>query len=97
MNCYNKFLRLDRDLEPDMCVTVEPGIYFVPAIWECEELTKPLADVVNRSKIDALLKEKFGGIRLEDTVRVRADDKPEILSAGVPTDPEKVLKIVGSG
>jgi Xaa-Pro aminopeptidase len=44
----NKFLRLDRDLTAGMCVTIEPGIYLVPAIWQRDDLVRPLADVVNR-------------------------------------------------
>ena len=69
----DKFLRLDRDLESGMCVTIEPGIYLVPAIWESEELVGPFTDAVNRSAVDALLRDRFGGIRIEETVHVGAE------------------------
>lgn len=93
----NKYLRLDRDLEPGMCVTIEPGVYLVPAIWANDELVKPLADLVNRPKVDALLNDRFGGIRIENTICIReqAAGGPEILTAEVPTDPDEVAAGVG--
>ncbi len=91
----NKYLRLDRDLEAGMCVTVEPGIYLVPAIWESKELTEPLADVVNRDKVDVLLRARFGGIRVEHTICVRDANGPEVLSEMVPTNADDVAGCVG--
>jgi len=91
----DKFLRLDRDLAAGMCVTIEPGIYFVPAIWASDELTAPLADVVNRAKVDRFLDERFGGIRIEHTICVRAAGGPEVLSGSLPTDAQTVATLVG--
>ena len=91
----NKSLRLDRDLQPGMTVTIEPGIYLVPAIWARDDLVKPLADVVNRPKVDALLKDRVGGIRLEDTICVRDTGGPEVLSEALPTDADAVAACVG--
>jgi len=93
----DKFLRLDRDLAPGVCTTIEPGIYFVPAIWASEALVQPLADVVNRSKVDALLTDGFGGIRIEQSIRVRAGDAdgPEVLSAALPTGADEAAAMVG--
>ncbi len=90
----DKYLRLDRDLETGMCVTVEPGIYIVPAIWEDEELVGPLKDVVNRSAVEALLKTRFGGIRIEETVHVAAGG-PETLTAALVSDADDVAQCVG--
>ena len=90
----DKYLRLDRDLEAGMCVTVEPGIYLVPAIWDDEELVGPLKDVVNRPAVDALLKDRFGGIRIEETVHVAAGG-PETLTAALVSDADDVAKCVG--
>ena len=93
----NKYLRLDRDLEPGMVVTIEPGIYLVPEVWANEELVGPFADVVNRRAVDDLLKARFGGIRIEDDVHVREEKSggPEILTADLPTDPDAVTALVG--
>ncbi len=90
-----RFLRLDRDLEPGYCVTIEPGIYLIPAVWDNAELAGPLADVTNRPKIEALLKDRFGGIRIEHTVAVRASGGPEVLTAALPTAPDEVAAALG--
>jgi Xaa-Pro aminopeptidase len=92
----NKYLRLDRDLAPGMAVTIEPGIYLVPAIWARDDLVQPLADVVNRKKVDALLNDQFGGIRIEHTICVRADDRPEVLSDALPTEADQVAALVAA-
>ncbi len=90
------FLRLDRDLAPGMVVTIEPGIYLVPSIWERDALVKPFADVVNRSAVDALLRDEFGGIRIEEDVAVCGESfsGPEVLTAGLPNDPDVVSAII---
>jgi len=91
----NRFLRLDRDLQAGMCVTIEPGIYFVPAIWRSDELTGPYEDAVNRALVEELLAQGFGGIRIEHTVCVRAEGGPEVLSAALPTDARELASLVG--
>ncbi len=91
----NKFLRLDRDLEAGYCLTIEPGIYLVPALWATPEIVQPYRDVVNREKVDALLRDQFGGIRIEHTIHVRADGPPEVLTAALPTQADAVAGLVG--
>ncbi len=90
----DRFLRLDRDLEAGMTVTIEPGIYLVPAIWERKDLVGPFADCVNRPAVDALLADGFGGIRLEDTVHVRQAGGPEVLSGALAIEADEVAAIV---
>ncbi len=92
----DKFLRLDRDLAPGMTLTIEPGIYLVPAVWQRDDLVLPLADAVNRAAVEDLLKESFGGIRIEDTVCVRASGGPENLTESLPKDAEAVSALVGT-
>ena len=80
-----------------MTVTIEPGIYIVPAIWENDELTAPFSGSVNRPAIESLIQDSFGGIRIEDNVHVRAGEMgPEVLTADLPKDAEAVAAIVGS-
>ena len=95
----NKSLRLDRDLAPGMTLTIEPGIYLVPAIWARGDLVGPLADAVNRAKVGALLADRFGGIRIEHTICVRPAESggPEVLSESLPTDADELAACVGSG
>jgi Xaa-Pro dipeptidase len=60
------YLRLTRELEPGFVVTIEPGLYCIPAL-----LRAALAeheDKLNRALIERLL--PFGGIRVEDDVEV---------------------------
>ncbi|MFQ5414437.1 MAG: aminopeptidase P family protein, partial [Phycisphaerae bacterium] len=93
----DRFLRLDRDLEPGMTVTIEPGVYVSPAVWSRDDLVGPLADCVNRPAVDVLLAERFGGIRIEDTVHVLASNapKPEVLTSALPSDADAVAAAVG--
>ncbi len=90
----DKFLRLDRDLQPGYALTIEPGIYFVPALWDNDELTGPFRDVVNRSCVDALLSDRFGGIRIEETIVISESPEPEILSDRLPRDADEVCALV---
>lgn len=91
----DKFLRLDRDLSAGVCATIEPGLYLSPGVWQRDDLTRPFADVVNRGKVEALLRDQFGGIRLEHTICVRESGGPEILTQELPTAPDEVVKLIG--
>ena len=74
-------LRIDLPLRAGMTVTVEPGVYFVPAILGDPELRRRHRDRVAWDRVDALA--GFGGIRIEDDVLV-TEDGCELLSAEVP-------------
>ena len=74
-------VRVDLPLEPGHCFTVEPGVYFVPALLEDEERRREHADAVDWDRVDRML--DFGGIRIEHNVLV-AEDGYEILTADVP-------------
>jgi Xaa-Pro aminopeptidase len=74
-------LRIDLPLELGMAVTVEPGVYFVPALLEDPEKRRRSRDEVDWGKVDGML--DFGGIRIEDNVLVQADGH-EVLTEDVP-------------
>lgn len=74
------FLRLDRDLLPGMAVTIEPGVYFVPAILNNRALTEPLRDVLVRDKLPLFADVR--GIRIEDDVLV-TQTSCEVLTASI--------------
>jgi Xaa-Pro aminopeptidase len=89
------YLRLDRDLEPGMAVTIEPGLYLVPAILADEKLCGPfVADgTLNR---DALARfADVRGIRIEDDVLCTADG-PVVLTKDIPKEAADVEKHVGT-
>jgi Xaa-Pro aminopeptidase len=89
------YLRLDRDLEPGMAVTIEPGIYFVPAILENERIAGPfIADgTLNKEALARFADVR--GIRIEDDV-LCTEGEPEILTAGIPKEVADVEAAVGT-
>jgi Xaa-Pro aminopeptidase len=76
-----KNLRINLPLQPGFVVTVEPGVYFVPAMLQDAERRARHRDAVDWDRVDGLL--GFGGIRIEDNVHITADGH-EILTADVP-------------
>ncbi len=64
------YLRLTRVLVEDMVLTIEPGIYFIDMLLETLRGT-PAEKQVDWKAVDRL--RPFGGIRIEDNVRVLAD------------------------
>jgi Xaa-Pro aminopeptidase len=94
-----RFLRIDLDLVPGTVVTIEPGIYFVPAILHGSEFRKRLGDVVDFERAEQFLGMNdgrgFGGVRLEDDVLVTEGD-PDVLTAEIPIDVDAVEELVGS-
>lgn len=73
----DSFLRLDRVLQPDMAVTIEPGFYWIPALLENPQRTGPFADCLNLEQLQKF--RDVAGIRLEEDVLVGAQG-PEVLS-----------------
>ncbi len=82
-----RFLRLDRDLEPGMAVTIEPGVYIVPAILEDAALAKIAGDRLDRKRLAQF--SDVRGIRIEDDVLVTASGA-EVLTAAIPKDVDAV-------
>ena len=64
------FLRLTRTLEEDHVVTIEPGLYAIDMLQQNLEGT-PGHAMVNHERVAWL--RQFGGIRIEDDVRVLSD------------------------
>ncbi|WP_018127470.1 aminopeptidase P family protein [Balneola vulgaris] len=63
-----KFLRARRELQPGMVITVEPGIYFVPAVLEPAMQDEAKKSFLNTEKVRSLL--NFGGVRIEDDIAI---------------------------
>jgi len=76
--------RTDFPLEPGYVMTIEPGIYFVPALLNDAGRRKRYPDCVNWEKATSLI--GLGGIRLEDNVLITKDGR-ENLTAGIPKGP----------
>mmetsp|Transcript_19431 Transcript_19431/g.74606 ORF Transcript_19431/g.74606 Transcript_19431/m.74606 type:complete len:512 (+) Transcript_19431:25-1560(+) len=66
-----KSLRMVRDMEPGMVLTVEPGIYFIRALLEPALQDPAVNKFLVSNKIEAML--DFGGVRLEDDILITED------------------------
>ena len=74
-------LRMDLPLAPGYVVTVEPGLYFIPALLNDPVRRKRFRDCVNWPLAESHL--ALGGVRIEDNVLVTAG-APENLTSAIP-------------
>lgn len=59
-----KSLRLAKELKPGMTFTVEPGLYFIPELYDQWKAEGRFADFIDYAKVGSWL--DFGGIRNEE-------------------------------
>lgn len=85
-------LRMARRLRPGFVMTVEPGIYFIPALIKEWREARRLEEFINYQALEAYL--DFGGIRIEDDVLV-TDHGHEVLSLAIPKEPAAVCARMG--
>jgi Xaa-Pro aminopeptidase len=81
------YLRFAKELVSGMTLTVEPGIYFIPALirkWHAEGKHK---EFVNYDEISSHL--NFGGIRIEDDVLV-TETGSRVLGNPIPKEIDEV-------
>ncbi len=77
-----KSLRMAKPLKPGHVLTIEPGIYFIPALIDMWKAEKRFTDFINYDKLETY--KGFGGIRNEenfvitrDTYRLIGKQKPK--------------------
>ena len=88
------YLRMDRDLQPGMAVTIEPGFYQVPALLNDAERRAAVGDRVNWLRLEDFADVR--GIRIEDDLLLTTDGH-ENLTADAPRAVADVEAVVGSG
>lgn len=84
------YLRFARELQPGHVLTVEPGIYFIPALIDKWRGEKKLTQFIDYEKVDEY--KDFGGIRIEDNVLV-TEDGCRVLGKSVPKKVKEVEEI----
>ncbi len=94
------YLRMDMDLAEGMVFSIEPGLYFVPAILRNPEFKAKFKGQVNFDKAEKYLAMNggrgFGGIRIEDDVVCTAGGS-EVLTASIPKARAEVEALAGQG
>jgi len=86
-----KSIRFGRRLESGYVLTVEPGVYFIPALIDQWEAEKKFADFINYD----VLKEyrTFGGIRIEDDILI-TDSGCRVLGQPIPKTVEDIESLI---
>jgi Xaa-Pro dipeptidase len=85
-----KFLRVRRDLQPGMVITIEPGIYFIPALLKPALEDKKQSKFLNREKLEPLF--DFGGIRIEDNLIITETGHENMTD--VPKEIKEIEKVM---
>ena len=81
-------LRMGKELREGHVLTVEPGLYFIPALvekWEAEGRCKEFIDF---DKVKSYY--GFGGVRLEDDILITADGNRQLGADRVPITVDEV-------
>jgi Xaa-Pro aminopeptidase len=83
----DRYLRLDRDLQAGMCVTIEPGFYQIPALLSNASEVAGLESALDRQRLAEFADVR--GIRIEDDVLV-TESGCEVLTQAIPKTADEV-------
>jgi Xaa-Pro aminopeptidase len=83
------YLRMAKELRPGHVLTVEPGIYFIPALFAKWKKEKKHTGFIDYGKAETFL--DFGGVRIEDNVLVTEKGR-RVLGTPIPKTVAEVEK-----
>jgi Xaa-Pro aminopeptidase len=87
------YLRLAKNLHTGFVITVEPGIYFIPQLYNIWKSENKLSNFINYDKVANYL--DFGGIRIEDDVLVTENGSRVLGTLPIPKTVEEVESACG--
>ena len=85
------FLRLGKRHKPGFVFTIEPGIYFIPALIDLWKKEGKFTDFINYDKVETY--KDFGGIRIEDDILV-TETGHKVLGKPIPKTVAEVEEIM---
>ena len=85
-----KYLRMRRTLQPGMVLTIEPGLYFVPALLEPALEDDKASKFLNASRLKDMM--DFGGVRIEDNLIITEDGHENMTD--VPKERDEIEKVM---
>ncbi len=89
------YLRFAKKVQTGYVLTIEPGIYFIPALIDLWKKEKKHESFINYEKLENY--RSFGGIRLEDDVLITDDGYRILGKKRIPIQPDDVEKEVAEG
>ncbi|MBM3436409.1 MAG: aminopeptidase P family protein [Bacteroidetes bacterium] len=87
------FLRLGKEHQPGFVFTIEPGIYFIPALIDKWRKEKKFTDFIDFDKVESY--KDFGGIRIEDDILVTHNGH-KVLGKPIPKTISEIENIMAS-
>lgn len=87
-----KYLRMRRTLQPGMVLTIEPGLYFVPALLKPALEDEKASRFLNASKLKDMM--DFGGVRIEDNLIITEDGYENLTD--VPKERSDIEKVMAT-
>ena len=84
-------LRMGKWLQRGNVLTVEPGIYFIPALIDRWKSEKKFTDFINYQKVETY--RDFGGIRIEDDILVTGNGF-RLLGKPIPKTAQEIEEIM---
>ena len=86
------YLRMGRELKTGYVLTVEPGVYFIPALIDQWKAEGKHSEFINYDKVEEY--KDFGGIRIEDDILITGDGC-RVLGKPIPKTVDEIESAIG--